>query len=347
MNMNIIGTSIHQINHLTEEVVKIDTSAQDNQLNDYIKNILAEINKIENKRLFKFSSETSEVRGSLKDMLNNDFDKGAKTNAERLLRIELEAQEKIKQLPVEIQKGILLQVCIEHDDKINIILTKADHGEYLDEADFQLRSGLALKRKIFKTIVIEIKNEEIDSIFVSDTNTSMSKYWWRDYLELTEVYTDAHNTTTSLDMLDLKILNPIKNKYKADHTILRNSIIGYFRNKEEFDMSCFIESTLQNYTPVDENLDIEKIIEKVKALPQKYKFDTKFTIEKTEIKKRKIQSIMKLNESIDLILNDHIENLGDLIQSYSDEEGNKYVKIKSIEGYERFNTNKINKQNNP
>ena len=280
-------------------------------------------------------------------MLNNDFDNGVEINAERLLRIELEAQEKIKQLPVEIQKGSLLQACIEHDDKTNIILTKADHSEYLDETDFQLHSGLPWKRKIFKAIVIEIKDEEIDSIFVFDTNTPMSKYWWRDYLELMEVYTDAHNTKTSLEMLDLKILNPIKDKYKADHTILRNSMIGYFRNKEEFDMSCFIESILQNYTPLNENLEIDKIVEKVKALPQKYKFDTKFTIEKGEIKKRRIQYIMKLKESIDLILNDHIENLGDLIQSYSDEEGNKYVRIKSPEGYERFNTNKINKQNNP
>ena len=53
---------------------------------------------------------------------------------------------------------------------------------------------------------------------------------------------------------------------------------------------------------------------------------------------------MKLRDSVDLVLNDHIDNLSDIIQHWKDDEGTKYIKIKSDEGYERFRSRDENGQ---
>ncbi|MBE9175217.1 hypothetical protein IQ225_07675 [Synechocystis salina LEGE 06155] len=343
--MDIIKTSIHRINHLSEEVIEIQITKDHDSLNEYMKNLFLEIEETQSKRLFTFQQEESKIRSAINFMLNNDFEKGSKINAKRLLDVEIKAQKQIEKLNIKIQKGIFIQSHLkDSNNKAKIVLTKADHSQFLDETELTFRDGLPSRRKIFKAIIISFDQSCVESIHICDTNSSMAAYWWRDFLELKPVYTDSYNTKTSLDIIDTKVFNPIKNKFKADHTTLRNSAIGYFRNHDEFDIDGFVDHVFTNYMPVDKALDIGQLSDKVKELPQKFNFDARFNIEKAEIIQRRVKETMKLHDSVDLVLNDHIDNLSDIIQPWEDDEGTKYIKIKSDEGYARFRCRDKNEQ---
>jgi hypothetical protein len=334
--MRIKYTSLHHIDHLNDKVQEVEIKNQGEQLSTYIERLLEEIIESSSKRSFDFQSDTTEVRSSISKMLAENYAEASSINASRLLQIEKDAQERIRHLNAEIQQGSLFHAYVEDENDARfIIISKADHNEYLDELDFELRRGLPWKKRVFKAILVTFEEEQVNSVYVYDTNSKLSTYWWNAFLELKERYTDIHNTKTSLHTIDRKIFSQIKEKYPADHVILRNSAIGYFRNKDEFDLSEFINQTFRNYYPVDNTLPLEKIIGQTEKLPERWGFDRRFAIKKDEINKRAVNKI-KLSNNIDLLIKDHIENLNGTITAEEDQEGNKYVKIKSEEGYKAF-----------
>ncbi len=330
--MDINYTSLHHVDH-ESGITKIDINNQGGDLNTYVERLLTEITNSDNSRQFRFKSDTTEVRQALAKLIGEDYDTGAEINAARLVKIELAAQKSINHLNVEIQKGSLFQAVIGENEK-SVIISKADHNEYLDETDFMVHMGLPWKKRVFKAFLVKFdgRNNPTD-LYVYDTNSRMSRYWWDNYLELEEKYTDSYNTKMSMDFLDKKVFSKIKAEFPADHTIIRNSAIRYFRAKDEFEVDDFLNDTFNNYTPIDEGLVGKKINDFkaiVKELPQKWGFDSRFVIEKSEVKKRVVNKIL-LNTSIELLLKDHIPNLKDSIKAEIDSEGTKWVKIKSTD----------------
>lgn len=68
----------------------------------------------------------------------------------------------------------------------------------------------------------------VEEVIVYDTNSSMSKYWWGDFLELSEVYTNKHNTITAFDAIDKGVFTKMKKDFPQDYVYLRNSTVRYF-----------------------------------------------------------------------------------------------------------------------
>ena len=81
---------------------------------------------------------------------------------------------------------------------------------------------------------------------------------------------------------------------------------------------------------------MQEIIEKVKQLPEKGKFDNKFTKVPDEIKS-KIRTEYDLTRDIKLSINEHIPDLDNTILAYKDGEDNKYIMIRSEFGYNLAN----------
>lgn len=333
--MNITFTSLHQIDHSTDEIKEIDISTQTEDLGHYIDRLINEITESTNKRQFKFKSDTTEVRIAISKFLDENFKDASEINSNRLLGVEKAAQSKIAHLDITIQKGSLFQAVLSNNESTTIIISKADHNQFLDELDFTIKNGLPWEKRIFKAFLVKFQGNNPLNIYIYDTTNRMARYWWDSYLELEEKFTDTHNTKTSLEVLDKKVFNKIKNKFPADHTIIRNSTIGYFRNNEEFELEEFLNETLREYSPVDSNFPKDKTISIIEELPEKWGFDSRFGIKKEEIKKRQVNKI-DLSENIELVLKDHIDDLRNIITSEKDLEGNKYIKIKSDSGYERF-----------
>ena len=334
--MKLVNTCLHHIDHFENKIMPIESINESQELHEYVSYLLHDIQVKKNKRSFVFRSSTTEVRRAMDLMLNGDFQKGSEINADRLLFIEKVAQEKYSKL-TEIQKGILFQALIEDDGVYKIVITKADHNDYLDESDLVKHKGLPWKKKVFKAIAVNCPSKKIlEEPFVLDTNTKMAKYWWQDYLELRERFTDSYNTETSLDVFDRKILNSIKKQYPADHTVLRNSVIGYFRSNQQFELTDFVDSVFLKYSPIDFQLPVSRLREKILSLPDKYNFDTSFVIQKESINKRKVENKIPLTDTIDLVIKDHISDLVKIIKAEKDSQGYKYIKIRTEEGYRRF-----------
>jgi hypothetical protein len=256
-------------------------------LSTYVQRLFTEIKNSNNCRQFEFRSNDTEVRAALTQLISGEYENGSEINANRLLQIEIIAQQAIDHLNIEIQKGSLFQAVIGETEK-SVIISKADHNEYLDELDFTLRKGLPWKKRIFKAFLVTFDSNNIPSrMFVYDTNNRMSRYWWDNFLELKEKYTNTHNTKMSLDLLDKKVFTKLKTDFPADHTIIRNSAIRYFRSKDEFEVEDFLNDTFKNYTPINSNFlgRVDDFKTQIKELPQKWGFDNRFTIEKSEVKR--------------------------------------------------------------
>lgn len=332
--MQLIDTSFYHIDHDNNQVAKVMTASHNDHLNRYVQSLLRIVTETRSKRSFAFRSETTQVRAALDLMLDSSFEEGAKTNADRLLAVERSAQKNYAQI-TEIQKGVLFQASLMYESRPTIVVSKADHSDFLEENELSLRKGLPLRRQLFKAMAVSFNPEKTaETVFVMDSNRKIARYWWDTYLELEEKYTDSYNTKQALEYIERIILNPIKRKYPADHTILRNSTIGYFRSQSTFNVEDFANS-ISDYKPVNENLETEELKSKILSLPDRKDFDRRFSVDKTVIKKR-MSSTIPLTESIDLVLKEDIRNLSKTIQAESDKEGRKYIKIRTDEGYERF-----------
>ncbi|MCW3170847.1 nucleoid-associated protein, partial [Chryseobacterium sp. 09-1422] len=296
-----------------------------------------EILQSSNKRTYHFKDGNTEIKSSLPKILNNvdDVINIVQLNSERLLEKESNIQEIMQRrnMGIEIQKGSLMHLHFFKNDVNQMIICKVEHEEILNEQNFEKVRGLNIRKKVFKAILITFnKNNEIDQNYIFDKHNS--KYWWDDFLELKQLYNDDDNTEKSLNEID-KSLTHLKHKFYPDYLILRNSIIGYYRTNDNLNYSDIVSNVVGNYIPVDNEFPKEKIVQKIKQLPEKKGFDTQFAIKKNKINK-KISHRIRLANSLYLSINDYVENLKNIIEPVQDNQGNKYVKILSTEGYDKI-----------
>lgn len=311
-------------------------------LKSYIITLLDKILADPNKKGFEFQSETAEIRTLINNILevpNQDIAEYAKHSmaiADRLLRKEIDSQQKTN-LKVTLLKGIAVVSFVKLDNGTQkVIISKADYDEFLDALTYINRTGFPLKRKIYKAFVAEMNSQQtITKVSVFDTNSAFTVYWWRDFLELQETYTDEYNTENVFDTIEMKVLDPLKKKYKSDYISLWNATVHYFRVKPEFTMEGYITDILTGYQPFNEDLDIPALEAKAKSALENGKFDSQFPIAAKIISKRFKKSIA-LTPQIDLNLKSDIQNLKSTIKRFQEPNGNKWVMIRSEEGYEYF-----------
>lgn len=306
--------SLHQVDVLKNKVDIIKVDIQKDTIIKFTNNLIEEILISPNKREFKFKEGNTEIKNSIPEIINNsdNIDNVLFNNAKRLLEKQIIADRKIQHLDAEVQKGSLLHIHFVENNKDKLLICKVEHDEIINEINLEINRGLNTGKKIYKAFLKEIENTQV---FVSDKNNS--KYWWREFLELEQVYSDEENTSKSVD----KIINSItstsrKKEYKLDSTILRNNVIGYFRTNENFNLTDLKDSVFENYTPYNKNFPITKINEKISALSRDDSFDKQFSIISDKIGKRK-QNKIKIGPGLSLSIEDYVNNLDKLIIPYS------------------------------
>lgn len=329
---------LHHIDVNNNNVTPISLQLNPQNLNNYIEELLNEIIANPNRRTYNFKDGNTEVKSSLQKILQNGTDIANITelNAKRLLEKEVNTQEwmRSRNMTVEIQKGSLLHLNFNINETKQIIICKVEHDEILNELNFEKVRGLNTKKKVFKAILIIFDAQgKIAENYVFDKHNS--KYWWDDFLELQQQYTDGDNTEKSLNAIDVALSASLKNKYYPDYIILKNSIVGYYRNNDDLDYFKVVNDMVQNYDPVNSNFPKSQLVEKLKGLPEKNGFDPQFSIVKKKIKKR-IKTQIKLANNLYLSINDFVDNLKNIIEPFQDAQGNKYIKILSSEGYEKI-----------
>lgn len=274
----IVSTVLHQIDVDSKKSQLIPISGHHSDLEGYLGDLLDEIQAKEQKRAYEFLRETTEFFTALKSYTESqDLQANVVSSnlAQRLLDKEVITDDKYGHLGASgsghVKKGSFLQFLYRNGSSISYLGVKIEHQLFLDELDFKKKIGISIANKIYKACKVDFDDNSIPcKVFVYDTNSKPSTYWWSEFLELKELRNDAHNTRTAAKEV-LKIINRIKKEHPADHTLLRNSMISSFKQQGELKYDDFIEKTIKNYEPVDKNLKdkLPEIVSNLTKLPEK------------------------------------------------------------------------------
>lgn len=336
--------------------IKVDNGKiKDDDINNYIKHIIKEtMTPSKNQQLikgqyFKFQNMNELVASNLKkivlDSMNDEWLKLTTENASKLLCVEKRAQDEIAKLNQEIRSGSLLQIKCRLNEQITLFLIKIDDNTFLDSSMMEYKTGLPVKTRMQKVAIIKFnERSEVESLLISDTNATISKYWKIDFLLTEPLRNDKTNTNNAFNAIDKLLKSSIKNKSLKDFYFIRNQLIIDFR-KESFDFNNWVEN-LKSYEPVNrEKLDEKtytKFITELEELPSKSKdaFDTQFDIEPNIIK-AKLNNKIIIDDNFELTIKGEVTDLRDKLGTGIDAETNKkYIKIYSDEGYNMLENNK-------
>lgn len=333
-----LKTALYKIDTNKNEPEAINNTGQLDALDDYVKDLRTEIINSPRRKTFKFSSHTTELYTCIQNMFSDQFDEGALNLAKRLLKTEKQTCEDYSNLKFGIQKGSLIISIQPENNGIYVIIAKTDYMDFIDETSFDRRQGLPTKKKIFKAFCGKFSSDtfEEQSLFVFDSTNEIARYWWEKFLELEEVHSSEHNTKSFIKNLDKDVFSKIKNDSPGDYVIIRNSSVGYFRNNNIFDIDNYCDTVIANYQPIrPDKVNVVNIKNAIKRIPEKYKCDTQFEIDKKSVTAKIITKI-PLSDKINLELLDSVDNLNDVISPAENSNGEKGIFIKTEKGYKDF-----------
>lgn len=341
--MLIINKSIRIIDYEGNRTLTRETPAS---FNEYVSELITHINTNASVREYKTRSTSTEVIGSVLQIYANRENAETvliKTNAiaSRLLLKEIEAQGRVGHLDTNVQKGSLIQALLHNEDEntYTYLLAKVEHSDFVDDSDFSFKTGFSKDKKtIWKSCLFDLSDTEAEEFHARIYSNTVAKYWSDSFLELDEMLSDESNTLKAFQAIEITLNQNLRGIITPDHTIIRNAIISYFKNNEHIDFPTMIESVLGHYDPVD--LEQEKVLslkEKMLQLPTRKNFDHQFNSVPRVINAR-IKKIYQVNKGIQLKITDEIEDLSNTIIAYRENDGTRYIKIKTNndDTYKRF-----------
>lgn len=325
--MIIANRSIHIIDYENNRILSRDIPAT---FDEYVGELIEHINRNDSVRDYKTRSRYTEVISgaiAISSQKDNADVVRERTNsiANRLLVKEVEAQGHIGRLNTNVQKGSLIQALLfdEQEHKHVYLLAKVEHSTFVDDVDFSFKTGFSKDKKtIWKSC---LSDEYYAKVY---SNTS-AKFWSDDFLELDEMISDETNTLKSFKAIETVLNTNLRGVATKDHTVLRNGFIAYYKGQEHIDFSEMVNYILGQYDPVDvDAAKVADIREKILQLPEKKGFDRQFNSAPKTINAR-IRKTYEVNDGIQLKITDAIENLNETIVAYQDENGVRYLRIKT------------------
>lgn len=331
-------TKILKVNAETGEV-DVAQFADVNNLTQYLQGILSEIAENEGDREYDFDPASMTAKTLTERVVNQEnADDAAMALATRLASIEQDAQERVAQMGVRIQRGVLIVSYVQMTEtEYKLIISKADYTEFMEEETGAIKFGLATKKRLFKSFVANysVDNEELTQgrIITYDTNRSKSTYWWKDFLELKEKRNNTTNTKTAFNQIQEKILRPLEKNYKSDFLELWNRTVAYFRVEGDFDVNHYRDVIIGTYTPADGRVSIDELKTKITNLPSRGEFDALFQKD-TQAVRRHFKKEIELTDEVSLNIKQDVPSLKNLLTAKLNDDGDKCIMIKSEKGYE-------------
>lgn len=248
--------------------------------------------------LFEENSQTKIVLDNLikTDNLNTSEECSLKL-AQKLLAVEKKANTKVQNFQGGLKKGAIVICHFKSTARECLILSKLDFESFIDRETYTSKQGLPEKNGVLKSCVINITNDELsDCVYLLDSNKTIAKYWSCDFLEAKPQVDDVVNTKNAFREIS-KTFRHIATKSKVDYYRLKDNMISYFSTNTCFTTTDLIKSLIGEYKPVNKDLNLEEIKDKIIKLVDEKKFDGTFTIDDSEIKSRYRQKI-KLDDGI-------------------------------------------------
>lgn len=332
--MIIENRSIYVIDYENNRILSREIPAT---FDEYVRELIKHINENDSVRDYRTRSKYTEVISgaiAIASQKDNADVVRERTNsiANRLLVKEVEAQGHIGRLNTNVQKGSLIQALLfdEQENKHIYLLAKVEHSTFVDDVDFSFKTGFSKDKKtIWKSCLFDLPSEDLDEYYAKVYSNTSAKFWSDSFLELEEMISDETNTLKSFRAIEAVLNTNLRGVATKDHTVLRNGFIAYYKGKEHIDFVEMVDSILGQYDPVD--IDVAKVAdirEKILQLPEKKGFDRQFNSAPKTINAR-IRKTYEVNDGIQLKITDAIENLSETIAAYQDENGVRYLRIKT------------------
>lgn len=328
---NINFYQIFEIASDSNSVRKIDLNDAD--AND----VLAFVKKLANDAKYGPSQrqatflDTSAVKMELIASLTDDENKGCILRiAEHLLSCEVEYNSKYGNFN-EIRKGSLLVSSFESKGQNYILVAKIDVENFFETEHLKLLKGLPQDKGEYKTCLVNVEVQALgEEIYLSDTNSSISKFWWDTFLECEFIRDSQKNTDLAFSQLS-STLSQVNKVSPVDHAFLKGNLTSYFTTATHFDPEEMVERVVGNYEPESKNVDTDKIKKDLKKACDSGKFDTSFEIDTTPIKS-KLKRTIKIDDDIELKIKS-----GDVSKIYHFEhQKSNFIAIKAKSGYGNF-----------
>lgn len=282
-DFHIISLKLHHVDFKDDNLIDASENIKGDDISKFINDLIDSIIKQGDNRAFVFPKDESYMSLAMNDLIseNKEHSEVAKNIARRLLEKEADVHEdrKKKNLKHDLRKGSLLQVLLKRYDKLEYLILKIEHDSYFDLEKLIRHYGIAEKKSVIKSCLIRYNEmQNIDSVFLTDTNTKISTYWWKGFLELKKVRNDEENTTKVFTALKTTLNNYIKKHSPKEYRHLYDSQLKYFKEHESFNYSSFVQEVYTNYKPQDPNINYSKFLKRLEELGKSNTFDTKFEI---------------------------------------------------------------------
>lgn len=275
--------------------------------------------------------DNSAVKNNLINSLIDKKDKSSISKiAEHLLSCEVEYNSKHGNFN-EIRKGSLLVSNFENKGQNYILIAKIDVENFFETEHLKLLKGLPLDKGVYKTCLVNVNVNELgQEIYLSDTNSTISKFWWNTFLECEFIRDSQLNTDLAFSQLS-STLSQVNKVSPVDHAYLKGNLTSYFTTATHFNPDEMIERVVGNYEPESKEVNTDKIKDDLKKTCSKGKFDTSFEIDITPIKS-KLKRTIKIDDDIELKIKS-----GDVSKIYHFEhQKNNFIAIKAKSGYGNF-----------
>ena len=329
--MRIITQAIRIIDYEAGQVFAREIMPE---FGEYLQQLISSIQMNTSVREYRTQSANAEVIRAVVDIVKHQSDEETVEQdvgliADRLLQKESETQEQIRRMGVMVQKGSLILALVEKDGNTIFLLAKVEHTDFFDDTDYSIKTGFSKdEKKIWKTCLFEVDDADAPYFLAKVYSDTAAKYWWHDFLELQELQSDEVNTKKAFQAVETTLSRNLKKSAPYDYTIIRNAVYAYFNSAEQFDFGEMIERTLENYTPNDMTLGKkEDLLQEFRGLPEIKKFDCRFH-SVPRIIKPKMRKTYDVYHNIQVKVLGEVEDLNNAIQSYEEEDGNRYLKIR-------------------
>lgn len=312
--LKVMSHAMFNISVEKEEADRVYFEHGEDDFQKYCSQLLEELLENNRSKSFKFTTMEELVPSHLQTLVSDqkEWDRRTLSIAEKLLSVEIKAQELIKAMDKKIKKGALLILLLSYKNNYNFVILKIEHGDFFDEIESKIKKGLPLhKKRLQKSCLVSFTSSfEVQDILLSDSSSSISEYWWRYFLCTIELQSSELNTINAFGAIDNFLKREVQKHSSVDYLYLRNDIISYFRNSEQFAYDEIVEKVASHkpeHPVIKENF--EKIIAALKDLPDRKnsKFDRQFNIESSVIKAR-IRKTIFLSDNMELRINGEIPN---------------------------------------
>lgn len=329
--MKIVTQAIRVIDYENNTVLKRDNLSN---ISEYIGQLISYVSGNVVVRAYKTESAGGEVISAILKIIQHQDDNelinyNIDLIAERLLRKEKEANEKITHLKTNVQKGSLILALIEDGGHTLFLLAKVEHTDFFDDLDYCTKSGFPKDtKKIWKTCLFRVDDVRAERFEAKVYSQTVAKYWWHDFLELKEKQNDENNTKKAYRYIKKILSRSLKKEAPHDYMVIMNTLYQYFNSMEIFDYEEVVNKIIDNYAPYDMTQQKkEQLLNKLEMLPEKENFDWRFNLVPSAINVGKDNTYDVYN-GIKLKIPQGMKDIEDLVQSCEDEDGKQYLKIR-------------------